>query len=63
MLRVANVSPRDRTATRIQLVSDVCDAVIPAALSGLVNFDDGIVGLAGTTSSLIGVAAQWEKTA
>lgn len=53
---------RDRTATQLQLLSDLCDATVPSSGIGLVNFDDGIVGLAGTTSSLIGLTAQWEKT-
>ena len=54
---------RERTATRLQLVSDVSDVVLPLGLSGLVKFDDGIIGLAGTLASAIGVVAQWEKTA
>ncbi|KAK0284184.1 Peroxisomal membrane protein PMP27 [Friedmanniomyces endolithicus] len=33
------------------------------ATLGFGNFDDGIVGLAGTTSSLIGLFATWAKTA
>jgi hypothetical protein len=28
-----------------------------------IAFDDGVVGLAGTFSSLIGVYSQWKKTA
>lgn len=52
----------DRAATRLQLVSDICDATVPSAATGLINFDDGVVGLAGTVSSLIGLTAQWEKT-
>lgn len=52
-----------QNAARLQLLSDVCDATVPSAATGLVNFDEGIVGLAGTVSSLIGLTAQWEKTA
>ena len=48
---------------KIQLVSDMCDIMIPATTLGWVDLDDGIVGLAGTTSSLIGVWSQWKKTA
>ena len=53
---------RDRTAVQLQLVSDLCDITVPSSALGVINFDDGIVGLAGTTSSLIGLTAQWEKT-
>ncbi|MCJ1328579.1 Peroxisomal membrane protein PMP27 [Thelotrema lepadinum] len=54
---------RERNAARMQLTSDLCDLVIPLSAIGFVNFDEGIVGLAGTTSSLIGLLAQWRKTA
>ena len=54
---------RELDAVRIQLLSDLCDVAIPAAALGWVNLDDGIVGLAGTTSSLLGVWSQWKKTA
>ncbi|KZF21021.1 peroxisomal biogenesis factor 11 [Xylona heveae TC161] len=54
---------RERSATTTQLVSDVCDLTIPASAIGYVNLDDGIVGIAGTISSLIGAYATWKKTA
>ena len=54
---------KELDAVRIQLLSDLCDVAIPAAALGWVNLDDGIVGLAGTTSSLLGVWSQWKKTA
>ncbi|KAK3051725.1 Peroxisomal membrane protein PMP27 [Extremus antarcticus] len=54
---------KDRAATQLQLISDLCDATVPSSALGYANFDDGIVGLAGTTSSLIGLAAVWAKTA
>jgi peroxin-11B len=47
----------------LQLLSDVCDLAIPSSALGWLNLDDGIVGLAGTTSSLIGLYLQWKKTA
>ncbi|KAF8476908.1 peroxisomal biogenesis factor 11 [Kalaharituber pfeilii] len=55
--------------TKLQLLSDACDWVIPAYTLGIVggkgrlNVDEGIVGLAGLVSSLVGVRAQWKKTA
>ena len=60
--RDANVS-RERAAINLQLISDLCDLTVPTSALGFANFDDGFVGLAGTVSSLIGVHAQWKKTA
>lgn len=54
---------RERKATVTQLISDVCDAAIPASALGYVQLDDGVVGLAGTVSSLIGLKATWKKAA
>ncbi|KAJ5225583.1 Peroxisomal biogenesis factor 11 [Penicillium chermesinum] len=54
---------KERAAARVQLVSDFADLLIPASAIGLLNLDDGIVGIAGTVSSLIGVWSQWRKTA
>jgi hypothetical protein len=36
---------------------------VPASALGFAQLDDGLVGLAGTVSSLIGVWSQWRKTA
>ncbi|MCJ1411370.1 Peroxisomal membrane protein PMP27 [Ptychographa xylographoides] len=54
---------KERTSTNIQLISDLCDLTVPSVALGYANLDDGIVGLAGTLSSLIGVWSQWKKTA
>ncbi|KAF2621176.1 peroxisomal biogenesis factor 11 [Macroventuria anomochaeta] len=54
---------KELNAIKVQLVSDLCDITIPATALGWVQLDDGIVGLAGTTSSLLGVWSQWKKTA
>ena len=54
---------RERQAVRLQLLSDVCDLTVPATALGWVGLDDGVVGLAGTLSSLIGVWGTWKKTA
>ncbi|CRK13852.1 hypothetical protein BN1723_002070 [Verticillium longisporum] len=54
---------RERAASRLQLLSDVCDLSVPTSALGWVAVDDGLVGLAGTVSSLIGVYTQWKKTA
>lgn len=54
---------REQAATKLQLLSDVCDITVPSSAIGYVNLDDGIVGLAGTVSSLIALSAAWVKTA
>jgi peroxin-11B len=54
---------REANAVKLQLVSDLCDISIPATALGWAKFDDGVVGLAGTVSSLLGVYSQWKKTA
>ncbi len=54
---------RERAATNLQLISDLCDLTVPSTALGYANLDDGIVGLAGTVSSLIGVWGVWKKTA
>lgn len=54
---------KELNAVTVQLLSDICDISIPSSALGWVDLDDGIVGLAGTTSSLLGVWGQWKKTA
>ncbi|KAG6132445.1 hypothetical protein E4U38_003380 [Claviceps purpurea] len=53
----------ERSASHLQLISDICDLTIPASALGWVGLDDGFVGLAGTLGSLIGIYGQWKKTA
>lgn len=53
---------RERATINLQLISDLCDLTIPIAALGIIGFDDGFVGLAGTASSLIGVYSQWKNT-
>jgi len=50
-------------ATVLQLTSDLCDLTVPLTALGYYTFDDGIVGLAGTLSSLLGIYTVWKKTA
>ncbi len=54
---------KELNGVKIQLVSDCCDILLPSKVLGWVDLDDGILGLAGTTSSLIGAWSQWKKTA
>ncbi|KAJ2898279.1 Peroxisomal membrane protein PMP30A [Zalerion maritima] len=53
----------ERYQSRIQLLCDFCDLTVPTSALGWANFDDGIVGLLGVVSSLIGAHTQWKKTA
>lgn len=60
---MANLGYSERSASQLQLISDLCDLTVPTSALGWVNLDDGIVGIAGTVSSLIGLVAIWKKTA
>ena len=62
-LRINTDDDRERNTINLQLISDLCDLTIPSAALGYANLDDGIVGLAGTVSSLIGLWSTWKKTA
>lgn len=60
---ILTLTIRQQHAVNIQLLSDLCDLTVPTTALGYANFDDGIIGLAGTTSSLLGVYSAWQKTA
>ncbi|OCT53527.1 putative peroxisomal biogenesis factor (PEX11) [Cladophialophora carrionii] len=62
-LTMLTAGDRQQHAVNIQLISDLCDLTVPSTNLGYANFDDGIVGLAGTLSSLLGVYGAWQKTA
>jgi hypothetical protein len=52
----------ERSNCQLQLLSDICDLALPTSALGWVKLDDGIVGIAGTVSSLVGLYMQWKKT-
>ncbi|EON69851.1 hypothetical protein W97_09114 [Coniosporium apollinis CBS 100218] len=54
---------KERNTLNLQLISDLCDLTVPTFALGYGNLDEGLVGLAGTVSSLIGVYTVWKKTA
>lgn len=54
---------RQKKIVNVQLISDLCDLTVPSTAIGWASFDDGVVGLAGTVSSLLGVYGVWQKTA
>lgn len=63
MVQLTNFRSSQRQATNVQLLSDLCDLTVPTSALGYLPLDDGIVGLAGTVSSLLGLQAAWAKTA
>lgn len=55
---------RERFLVSNQLVCDFCDLTAPAHALGYASFlDEGIVGLAGTLSSIIALRNAWNKVA
>lgn len=52
----------EKKAANIQLVWDVLDTSIPIANLKYADLDDGVVGLAGLVTSLLGTKQQWAST-
>ena len=52
----------ERFNGQLQLLTDACDLVLPTAALGWLKVNDGVVGMAGTASSLLGLYMQWAKT-
>ncbi|KAI8329949.1 peroxisomal biogenesis factor 11 [Chlamydoabsidia padenii] len=52
---------KDQFAARYQFVQDSCDMIIPTAGLGWINFDEGIVGIAGMITSAMAARNQWLK--
>ncbi|KAL8290179.1 hypothetical protein RQP46_003118 [Phenoliferia psychrophenolica] len=50
-----------QAAVRYQLVQDSLDALLPAGTLGLHHLDDGVLGIAGTITSLMGLRSQIQK--
>ncbi|KAL7285646.1 hypothetical protein ACG7TL_000751 [Trametes sanguinea] len=48
-----------REAVRYQFIIDLLDVWIPATNIGLVNFNDGVLGLSGLITSLMALRQQW----
>lgn len=40
---------------------DIADICIPLTALGILNANEGVVGIAGTVSSLLGLRNQWRK--
>jgi peroxin-11B len=55
-----DIKTRSWNNARLQLISDSADILLPSTSLGYLNLDDGAVGLAGVTSSLIGLYKSWE---
>jgi hypothetical protein len=57
------IDVRETYAVKYQLTQDVFDALIPAGSLGYLSFmDEGLIGIAGVVSSLMGGYTQWIKT-
>ncbi|KAF5356340.1 hypothetical protein D9756_003874 [Leucocoprinus leucothites] len=54
-----NAVKSTRAATRQQFVIDMCDVWIPATGAGVLNINEGALGILGLISSLLGAKAQW----
>ncbi|KAJ1671063.1 Peroxisomal membrane protein PMP27, partial [Spiromyces aspiralis] len=52
---------RQLCAVKRQLVQDTLDMTIPLSALGLVNFNEGVVALAGTITSFMGGQAHFYK--
>ncbi|KAI9445229.1 peroxisomal biogenesis factor 11 [Lactarius indigo] len=48
-----------RTATRKQFIIDILDVWLPASNLGLVNINDGVLGIFGFISSFLALRAHW----
>ncbi|KAF9577397.1 Peroxisomal membrane protein PMP27, partial [Lunasporangiospora selenospora] len=52
---------REQHSVNKQLLQDGLDMLIPSSSLEYINLDDGIVGLVGTVTSIMGAQSQWEK--
>ncbi|CEG68928.1 Peroxisomal membrane protein PMP27 [Rhizopus azygosporus] len=55
------VLAKDKYNTRYQFIQDAVDMIIPLAGLGYLKADEGIVGLAGMTTSFLAMNTQWKK--
>ncbi|KAI9261948.1 peroxisomal biogenesis factor 11 [Helicostylum pulchrum] len=54
---------KDKYNTRYAFIQDAVDIIIPSTGLGYLKADEGIVGLAGITTSLLAMNSQWNKLA
>ncbi|KAF9910831.1 Peroxisomal membrane protein PMP27 [Lobosporangium transversale] len=52
---------KEQQSVNKQLLQDALDMLIPASSLAYVNLDDGVVGLIGTVTSIMGAQTQWTK--
>lgn len=52
---------KERREVETQLLQDSLDALIPASALEYIRISDGLVGLAGFYTSLMGMRSQWRK--
>jgi peroxin-11B len=58
-----SIVSRNKTNSQLQLLTDMCDIVLPMSALGWLTLNDGVVGVAGILSSAVGTYTQWSKTA
>jgi len=52
---------KERATVQRQLLQDTLDAMIPANALKIIDIGEGVVGLAGMVTSIMGIRAQWNK--
>ncbi|KAF8925731.1 putative peroxisomal membrane protein PMP27 [Dissophora ornata] len=52
---------KEQHSVNKQLLQDGLDMLIPATGLGYLNLDDGLIGLIGTVTAIMGAQAQWRK--
>ncbi|KAI9481308.1 MAG: peroxisomal biogenesis factor 11 [Benjaminiella poitrasii] len=52
---------KDKYSTKYAFIQDAVDIIIPSAGLGYLKVDEGIVGLAGMTTSFMAMITQWNK--
>ena len=51
---------KEQGAVQWQMVQDALDALNPATAAEFLNMDDGVIGIAGTITSIMGATTQWQ---
>jgi len=52
----------EQAAVRYQMTQDSLDWLLPATGAGFLDLDEGVLGIAGTITSLLGARTQWKAT-
>ncbi|GAB5592708.1 Peroxisomal membrane protein PMP27 [Umbelopsis nana] len=52
---------KEKEEATFQLIQDGLDIIIPSSTLGWINVDEGLVGIVGTITSIMGGQTQWKK--